>query len=77
MNIPKFKPAQAATAKPSYHVGLEYIALNDEPTLTERDEISGMPSVHLLAALFGMEPVNVAFDVLRYRAYHAHNQTGK
>ena len=66
----RIKPAQAATKRPSYMDGLDYIALNDEPTEMDRDQIAGLPSVHLLAALFGMEACNVAFDVMRIRALH-------
>lgn len=64
----RIKPAQAATKKPSYLEGLEYIALNDEPTSMSVDDVSGLPSVHLLAVMYGMTSQNVAFDVVRIRA---------
>ena len=69
MTVHRIKPARSATRKASYMDGLDYIARNDEPTCMDDDEMVGMASVQLLAALFGIEPRWVAFDVVRIRGF--------
>lgn len=51
----------------SYRHGVELIALNDEPTETDLDQIEGQISVQLLADLFGVPPMRVAKDILKKR----------
>lgn len=51
----------------SYREGIEIIALNDNCDLETEDELIGMPSVFLLAHLFGVDQERVARDVVRYR----------
>lgn len=57
-----------------YKAGVEFIALNDEPTYMSDEEqewMAGFASVHLLALLFNKEPATVAADVVKYRRnYH-------
>jgi len=57
---------------PSYREGVEFIAMNDEPTNLcteegEPDYIGAMPSVVLLAMLFGKETHAVAMDIAAFR----------
>ncbi|HEY7195500.1 MAG TPA: hypothetical protein VH439_17285 [Gemmatimonadales bacterium] len=54
--------------RPSYLRAVEWIALNDEPTLTDAAELSELISVVLVADLWGKEPDDVARDVLQARA---------
>ena len=56
-----------ATRKPSYRVGVEWIAHNDEPGCMDVEEVGGMISVMLLADLFGKYTRHVAEDVIRAR----------
>lgn len=70
----RIKPASPATKRASYLEGLDYIARNDEPCEMDYEVMIGMASVQLLAALFGMEPKNVAFDVVRVRAFIAERE---
>lgn len=51
----------------SYREAVEYIALNDEPTLMTDGEMFGMPSVGVIAAVFDVPQERVARDVVRYR----------
>lgn len=66
--------AAAAAAEPkgkmkraSYRHGVEWIALNDEPSEFELQTISESISVMLLADIFGLSYLRVAGDVLRQR----------
>jgi hypothetical protein len=61
---------------PSYREGIEFIAMNDEPTNHTLDPDSGdyvgaMPTVILLGVLFGKEAHAVAEDVVAFRRKHA------
>lgn len=51
----------------SYRNGIDFIACNDEPGEMDPDAIKGMPSVFLLAELFGVTQEKVAADVVRLR----------
>lgn len=59
--------------RPSYRVGVEWIALNDNagedrPGNEDAEEnVAGYISTCLLADLFGVEPKRVAKDVMRMR----------
>lgn len=57
----------------SYREAIEYIALNDDPASNVQDpeEISGLISVALVAAIFGADPLRVANDVLKFRKNHS------
>ena len=55
----------------SYREGIEIIALNDSCDLETEEELVGMPSVFLLAHLFGVEQERVARDVIQYRRREA------
>lgn len=50
-----------------YKFGVQWIADNDEPTLCDVEDLLGLPSLVLLADLFGKEPEIVARDVVRAR----------
>lgn len=52
----------------SYRYGVEWIAMNDEPSERDIEAMSGLISVCLLADLFGKDQSRVAEDVLRFRA---------
>lgn len=54
----------------SYRAGVEWIAMNDEPTERDPELVKGVISVCLLADLFGCEAAVVAQDVVRYREKH-------
>lgn len=69
MRFYKIKPHTAATQRPTYMDGLDYIARNDEPEDMDPNQMAGMASVGLLAALFGIPATAVAFDVVRIRAF--------
>lgn len=56
---------------PSYREAIDYIAYNDEPTELDPAAMLGMPSVQLVAAIFGTPAKVVADDVVRYRKKHA------
>jgi len=56
--------------KPTYEFGVEWIALNDEPGITNWAEMEGLISVLLLADLFDRSPGQVAADVVTYRIKH-------
>lgn len=51
----------------SYKYGVQWIALNDEPSDYSVDSISTYISVLLLADLFQVEPQKVARDILKLR----------
>jgi len=51
----------------SYREGIEIIALNDEPTILDVEEMIGFPSVMLLAELFGVTQEKVAGDIIKFR----------
>ncbi len=53
--------------RPSYKRAIEHIALNDEPGMTNPDDIVGMISVGLVADLFGKDPYEVADAVSKFR----------
>jgi hypothetical protein len=50
-----------------YRQGVEWIALNDEPTLTDWIAIQDQISVVLLADMFGVSPTIVAQHIVRLR----------
>lgn len=50
-----------------YQRGIHWIAVNDEPTVYDRVEMSGYISVELLAYLSNEEPERVADDVVDER----------
>jgi hypothetical protein len=54
----------------TYAFGVRWIAVNDEPGVTDPDEMEGLISVMLLADLCGKDPAAVADDVCRYRVEH-------
>ncbi len=58
---------QRITKYPSYREAIEYVALNDEPTLLEEDDINSQPTVHLINVIFGTPLDVVVADVIRYR----------
>ena len=51
----------------SYKAGIAWIAENDEPSLSDREEVSWLVSVTLMAELFGKDLDQVARDVIKYR----------
>lgn len=51
----------------SYREGVQWIALNDEPTASE-EELLSMISVLFLADLFDTTPARVVRDVLQARS---------
>lgn len=50
-----------------YRYAVQWIAHEDEPTVTEETEVRGMLTVALVADLYGKETYEVAADVLRVR----------
>ena len=56
-----------------YRHGIEIIALNDEPTEMNPEEIKGFISVCLLADLFDVGVERVAADVLKFRKKEAND----
>lgn len=74
--IIRIKPKTPATKRPSYMDGLDYIARNDEPDSKDRDQIVCYASVQLLAALFGIPADDVAFDLIRVRAFIEKEERG-
>jgi hypothetical protein len=60
-----------AMKRAGYRAGIEWIAVNDEPTDTNPETIADYISSMLLADLFGVEPKRVGRDVARYRAKHS------
>ena len=53
--------------RPNYRRTIEWIALNDEPTLTGLDEVADMISVQLVADMWGYDAMRVARDVINFR----------
>lgn len=53
--------------RPSYRKGIENIALNDEPSFMDEDDLIGQTSVHAISAAFDKELEEVARDVIRFR----------
>ena len=51
-----------------YADALAWIAENDEPTITEPDDMKDLVSVVLVADIFGLPPSRVAFGVCAVRA---------
>jgi hypothetical protein len=54
----------------SFRAGVAWIAMNDEPSMAEVEQVAELISVMLLADLFEVEPERVARDVIRYRRKH-------
>lgn len=52
---------------PSYREAIEFIAMNDEPTIMDTDLLVGYPTVHLAAIMFGKNIDDVAADVVMFR----------
>lgn len=50
-----------------YRFGVEWIALNDEPSEMDPEEVAPLISVALLADLFGKTTAEVAEDVVQWR----------
>lgn len=50
-----------------YDDAVEWIAHNDEPTITDVEEMAGIISVVLIADLFGKTPAQVARAVIKIR----------
>lgn len=55
---------------PSYREGIEYVAMNDEPTHREVENVQFMPTIQLMALLFGKTVEEVAVDVIAFRKKH-------
>lgn len=53
-----------------YQRGVEWIALNDEPSLTDEESIVDLISVGLISDIFDKNPYTVANDVINYRRKH-------
>lgn len=51
----------------SYREGIQIIAFNDEPLCMDEEEMFGMCTVMMLAALFEVPQERVARDVVRLR----------
>lgn len=67
---------RTAYKRASFREGIRWIAFNDEPTITDVDEISALVTVALLADLFGKDAGHVAVHVARERAKEARNELG-
>lgn len=50
-----------------WKAALEYVALNDEPTLMSAEDLYGQPTVALLGIVFGKEVEEVAEAVIKFR----------
>lgn len=59
-----------ATKRPSYDRHVEWIALNDEPTILDIEEAAQMLTITMTADLFDKSPEQVATDVVRFRDKH-------
>jgi len=55
----------------SYRAAIAWIAWNDEPSDDNPESVSEMISASLIADIFGVDPLRVGSDIVRYR--HAHN----
>lgn len=51
----------------SYREAVEIIAMNDEPTELQAENVVGMATVMLIAEIFGTTQERVAADVVRFR----------
>lgn len=51
----------------SYRDAIDFIALNDEPTIMDVEEVHALASVLLVASIFGTSQERVARDVVRLR----------
>ncbi len=56
--------------RPSYRGSVEFIALNDDPSCTDLDDVRGSLTVGLLADQYGKETEDVAKDVIAFREKH-------
>lgn len=56
-----------AVKRASYREAVAWIAMNDEPTEDDLNEVAEAITVCLIADIFGVFPDRVAGDVLRYR----------
>lgn len=62
--------AEKTRKAPSYREGVEYVAMNDEPTHREVENVQYMPTIQLMALLFGKTVEEVAIDVIAFRKKH-------
>jgi hypothetical protein len=60
-------PRENYDQRRTYREAIEWIAYNDEPTLLDRMQISELISVCLVSDVFGVEPINVAMDIIHIR----------
>ena len=51
----------------SYRQAIEYIAFNDEPTISNADDMSGFPSVQLVGYVFDVPVERVTQDIIKLR----------
>jgi hypothetical protein len=56
-----------AAKRASYRAGVDWIALNDDPTIMDAEVVASLISVCLLADLFEKSQEDVARDVIRQR----------
>jgi hypothetical protein len=56
------------TKRAPYREVIEYIALNDEPSMLDPADLVGMPSVQTAAIAYGKTYEQVAADVSKFRA---------
>ena len=56
-----------ASKRASYRQGVAWIAEEDEPSVTDSEQVADMISVSLLADLFAKDAEKVAADVVRFR----------
>ena len=56
---------------PNYDMAIEWIALNDEPTIMDCSQMEDLISVLLVADLFGRTPKSVANHVISFRSDEA------
>ena len=50
-----------------YRSAVEWIAYNDEPSIVDRKQIAELVSVCLVADVFGVEPINIAKEIILIR----------
>lgn len=50
-----------------WKAALEYVAMNDEPTLLDAEALHGQPTVQLLGIVFGKTTEDVAAAVVKFR----------
>lgn len=51
----------------SYRLAVEYIAMNDEPTIRDADAMTAYATVQLISEIFDVPALRVGRDVVRYR----------